>query len=187
MIRRADVRDVPAMAEIINTCAEYGQMLHRSLQALYENVRDFHVVEQEGEVVGVCGLKVVWANLAEVYSLAVKNHCRGQGLGGKLVRRCVEDARDLSIRRIMSLTYEQRFFERLGFMVVDRQQLPLKVWSECLRCPKNQACDEIAMILELPDVADVKAPAPQAPERYVMPVTLTLGRKHATAMADPRT
>ncbi|MCC7406999.1 MAG: GNAT family N-acetyltransferase, partial [Phycisphaeraceae bacterium] len=95
MIRRADVRDVPAFARIINDCAEYGLMLHRSLSFLYEHVRDFYVAvddQDPAKVQGVCGLLVIWANLAEVYSLVVAQEYRGRGVGKKLVEAVVEDA-----------------------------------------------------------------------------------------------
>jgi len=178
LIRRATVADVPAMGKIINDCAEFGLMLPRSLSSMYENVREFHVAEDEGDtsgggrVVGVCGLSVVWANLAECCALAVEPNQRGKGLGRKLVEACVEEARVLGIRTIMTLTYERVFFEKLGFAVVDRQQLPLKVWSECVRCPKNQACDEIAMTRVLPDVPElvVARPAPPPADQYVVPI-----------------
>lgn len=185
-IRPAKVTDVSGIAEIINGYAEYGIMLHRSLTSLYENVRDYFVaVEDDGRVVGVCGLAVVWADLAEVYALAVASDQRGKRIGPKLVEHCVEEAARLGVRRLMTLTYEQRFFEQLKFEVVDRQKLPLKVWSECLRCPKNQACDEIAMIRVLDDVPQVDAPRPTAPppSRYVMPVVMSVsaGKKVLTS------
>ena len=85
------------------------------------------------------------------------DHHRGKGIGSKLVGWCIDEAKRLGIRKLMSLTYEQRFFERLGFKVVSKESLPLKVWSDCVKCPKNDACDEIAMVLELADV-----PAPWA-------------------------
>lgn len=172
-IRRATVADVPAMGRIINDCAEFGLMLPRSRSSLYENVREFHVAEDgEGQVVGVCGLSVVWANLAECCALAVEPSQRGKGLGRRLVDACVEEARVLGIRTIMTLTYERVFFEKLGFAVVDRQNLPLKVWSECVRCPKNQACDEIAMTRVLEDVPElvVARPAPPPADQYVVPI-----------------
>lgn len=178
LIRRADVRDMAAAGKIVNDCAERGQMLHRSMSFLYEHVRDFFVAEESGNVVGVCGLTVVWADLAEVYALAVEESQRGKGLGRKLVERCVDEARVLQVRRIMSLTYEKAFFERCGFGVIDRQQLPLKVWSECLRCAKNQACDEIAMMYVIDDLPQVAEPTESAlpADAYVVPVTVTIGK-----------
>lgn len=179
MIRRAKIADVPAMGRIINDAAEFGLMLPKSLAVLYENVREFHVVEDEatGEVVGVCGLSVIWAGLAEVVSLAVSPSQRGKGLGKRLVEACLEEAKALGVKRVMSLTYEQKFFDRLGFAAVDRQELPLKVWADCVRCPKNEACDEIAMIKVFDDVPE-PAGAPVAPTtaqgaRFEVPVVIT--------------
>ncbi len=172
MIRHAVTRDVPAMGKIINDCAEYGQMLHRSQSYLYEHVREFHVAEHRDQVVGVCGLGIVWANLAEVYALAVIPPARGRGWGKHLVHACIDEARKLGIRKLMTLTYEDRFFSACGFETLDREKLPLKVWSDCVRCSKNQACDEIAMIRVLEDVADVAPEQPPVTERVDVPVTL---------------
>jgi len=171
-IRRATVADVPAMARIINNEAEQGLMLPRSLSVLYEDIREFHVCEVAGGVVGVCGLSIVWANMAEVAALAVAPEHRGKGLGKALVQACLDEAAALGIRRVMTLTYERVFFEKLGFTVLDRQQLPLKVWSECVRCPKNQHCDEIAMVRVLEHVPEVEAPTPALPAAhdYIVPI-----------------
>jgi amino-acid N-acetyltransferase len=155
-VRPARVGDVQAMAAIINDYAEQGKMLHRSHADLYESLRDFQVAEMDGRVVGICGLRIMWSNLAECYALAVANEARGHGVGKRLVLSTVDEAEQLGIRRVFALTYEQQFFERCGFRVVDRhQELPLKVWGECARCPKNQACDEIAVVrdLDVPDLA----------------------------------
>ncbi|MEM9414236.1 MAG: GNAT family N-acetyltransferase [Planctomycetota bacterium] len=131
-------------------------------------------LETRSVIVGVCGLSVVWANLAECASLAVDPEYRGHGIGRKLVEVCLQDARDLGIRKVMTLTYEQAFFERCGFSVIDRMQLPLKVWSECVRCPKKQACDEIAMVREFEDVPEVAGmKPPPKPLDYEVPVVLT--------------
>ena len=174
MIRHATVQDVPALGKMINDCAEYGLMLHRSQSFLYEHVREFHVALEGDVVVGVCGLRIVWASLAEVYALAIDPTHRRQGWGKRLVDACVDEARQLSIRRLMTLTYEMDFFKGCGFDVVDRQQLPLKVWSDCVGCSKNQACDEIAMVHILEDVPEVTAPRPASQEvdAYEAPVTL---------------
>jgi amino-acid N-acetyltransferase len=113
-----------------------------------------------------------------VRSLAVDDKYRGRGVGSHLVRWCVDEARRLRIRKLMSLTYEQRFFERLGFAVVEKETLPLKVWSDCVRCPKNENCDEIAMVLTLPDVPAPElpdaAPTPRGVSIPVLPTSATL-------------
>lgn len=170
MIRRASIHDVPEVGRIINDAAEFGLMLHRSQSYLYEHVRDFCVAELDGKVVGVCGLNIVWANLAEIYALAVDRTHRGKGLGGKLVEACVEEATQLGIARLMTLTYEKSFFDRLQFTVIDRQDLPLKVWSQCVHCLKNHACDEIAMIRVLieSETSAIDIPIPE--DEYDVPI-----------------
>jgi amino-acid N-acetyltransferase len=174
MIRPAAIADVPAMGRIINDAAEFGLMLPKSAAVLYENLREFVVAIEGDRVVGVCGLSIIWADLAEVVSLAVEVSQRGKGLGKRLVEACINDARRLGIRRVMSLTYEQNFFEKLGFRVVDRQELPLKVWADCVRCPKNEACDEIAMIRVLEEVPMQKLDfSPPRGANLTPPVVLT--------------
>ncbi len=173
-LRRARVDDVPEIGAIINDAAEFGLMLPKSWSQLYENVREFVVaVDPDDDVVGVCGLSIIWADLAEVVSLAVMRKYRGRGLGRKLVEAVLDEARALKIRRVMSLTYEQAFFEKLGFAVLDRQKLPLKVWADCVRCPKNEACDEIAMIKVFDDVPEPPVPPPSPPSSFEPPVVLT--------------
>lgn len=171
-LRDAHVADVPAMASVLNDYAERGLMLHRSQSELYDRVRDFRVAAAEGRILGVAGLRVMWANLAEVYALAVAPDARGAGLGRKLVGAAIELARALGIRRVFALTYERAFFERCGFEVVDRRTLPLKVWGECVRCPKHEACDEIAMVYTLDDVPEAGGPlTPTARARsYDVPI-----------------
>jgi amino-acid N-acetyltransferase len=171
MLRPATVYDVPRIQEIINSHAELGKMLFKSLAQLFEDLRDFAVVEQDGQVVGCCAVTIIWADLAEVRSLAVDGRFIGRGIGRQLVEWCVEEARRLHIRKLMSLTYEQRFFEKLGFDVVPKESLPLKVWSDCVRCPKREGCDEIAMVRVLHDVPIVELPAaPPTPRGVSIPV-----------------
>lgn len=163
MIRPATIHDVPRMQEIINSHAELGKMLFKSLAELYEGLRDFAVFEIETprgrQVVGCCALTIIWADLAEVRALAVDDTRRGMGVGRQLVEWCMAEARRLGIRKLMSLTYEQKFFGKFGFVTVPKETLPLKVWSDCVKCAKNANCDEIAMVLELTDVPLISAPA----------------------------
>ncbi len=158
MIRFATIHDVPEIQRIVNSHAELGKMLFKSYAELYENLRAFAVFERDGKVVGCVALGLIWADLAEVRSLAVDDNYRGQGIGKALVQWCIADARRLEIRKLMSLTYEKTFFEKLGFKVVEKDTLPLKVWSDCVKCPKNDNCDEIAMVHELADVKVIDAP-----------------------------
>ncbi len=172
MIRNATIHDVPRMQAVINSHAELGKMLFKSYAQLYENLRDFAVFEAEGEIIGCAGLAIIWADLAEVRSLAVDERFRGRGIGTRLVQWCIEEGRRLGIRKIMSLTYEKHFFEKLGFEVVEKETLPLKVWSDCVKCPKNDNCDEIAMVRVLHDLPVVAThmEAPPTPRGVSIPV-----------------
>jgi len=143
------VGDVPAMQRLINYFAERNEMLPRSLSELYENVRDHVVAEVDGEVVGCCALHVTWSDLAEIKSLAVQEEQRGIGLGKRLVNACLEEGKSLGIPRVFVLTYIPDYFRRFGFRQVEKAELPQKVWSECIRCPKFPDCGEVGMLLDL--------------------------------------
>lgn len=160
LLRRARVIDVVPMQRLINRFAEREEMLSRALHELYEDIRDFHLIEEAGEIVGTAAVHVNWANLAEIKSVAVAAHCQRKGYGRMLVEACIEDARTLGVSTLFCLTYRPDFFGALGFQVVDRSTLPRKVWSECVRCPKFTNCTEIAMTLQ---VHDEPIPAPTDP------------------------
>lgn len=162
MIRNARIRDVPAIQAIINSHAERGKMLFKNYAQLYEDLRDFAVYDMgtpaEPKVVGCVGLTIIWADLAEVRSLAVDTAHIGKGIGKQLVNWTIDEARRMEVRRIFALTYEDVFFKKLGFEVVQKETLPLKVWTDCVRCPKRDNCDEIAVVKVLEDVAILSAP-----------------------------
>jgi amino-acid N-acetyltransferase len=188
MIRTATVKDVPQIARLIAQFAERGKMLFRSHAELYETVRDFVVCEQPGPtgvmaIVGVCALEIVWADLAEVKSLAVDPAFQGKGIGKQLVKATTEEARRLQIQRVFALTYEQAFFEKLGFAVVDKSALPLKVWSACIKCPKRDGCDEIAVVKTMFDKPALEEgnPDDQAGLRYDVPTPLVQLGSHRVA------
>ena len=171
MIRPATIHDVPRIQEIINSHAELGKMLFKSYAQLYEDLRDFGVCEVDGDVIGCAALTIIWADLAEIRSLAVDERFRGRGVGRSLVEWTVSEARRLGIRRLFALTYEQGFFEKLGFEVVQKDTLPLKVWSDCVRCPKREGCDEIAVVRVLADVEAPRLPsATPTPHGVSIPV-----------------
>jgi len=121
-------------------------MLFRSMADIYENLQSFSVAESDGKVVGCCSLQIIWSDLAEIKSLAVDKEKTGSGVGKMLVGNAVELAGRLGISRIFALTLRPDFFEKMGFEVVEKETLPMKVWSDCAKCPKQQNCDEIAVI-----------------------------------------
>ena len=150
MIRKAKIMDVRAMQLLINQYADTGQMLPRSLNELYEQLRDFHVYEENGSLIGVCALHVSWDGLAEIRSLAVRQDRMKQGIGFELVRHCLTEAAQLQVERVFVLTYQDGFFRKLGFVDVDKKELPHKIWTDCLNCVKFPDCDESALIITIP-------------------------------------
>jgi amino-acid N-acetyltransferase len=147
VIRPARMSDVPGICELVNYYAERGRMLHRSMESLYDSLREFMVaVNDQGKVVGCVAVDIFWADLAEIRSLAVAQEVRGQGLGAMLVEAAAKDAQRVEIRKLFALTYEKNFFLRAKFEVIERDMLPEKVWRECIACPKVDCCDEIAMM-----------------------------------------
>jgi len=149
MIRKARISDVGALQKLINGFADRGDMLHRSLNDIYENLRDYFLVEMDGRTVACCALHVNWSDLAEVKALAVADDAQGQGWGRRLVNCCLDEARDLGIPRVFALTYKPEFFEKMGFTRVDKDDLPRKIWSECINCPKYPDCGEEALVREV--------------------------------------
>jgi amino-acid N-acetyltransferase len=149
LLRKAKMADAPAIQRLITLFASRDEMLHRSLGEIYENIRNFFVVEEEGVIVACGALQISWGNLAEVKSLAVAEAHQGRGHGKRIVLACLEEGRTLGLATIFALTYKPLFFEKLGFRVVDKATLPHKVWNECIRCPKFPDCGEIAVVLDL--------------------------------------
>ena len=141
--------DAPAIQRLITLFASRDEMLHRSLGEVYENIRNFFVVEEEGVIVACGALQISWGNLAEVKSLAVAEAHQGRGHGKRIVLACLAEGQALGLTTVFALTYKPLFFEKLGFRVVDKATLPHKVWTECIRCPKFPDCGEIAVVLDL--------------------------------------
>jgi amino-acid N-acetyltransferase len=146
--RKAILRDVEIIHSMVNDYANDGKMLPRSLSSLYENIRDFLVAEEDGQLLGAGALHVLWDNLAEVRTVAVRAGHMHNGIGKRLVAGLLEDAQTLGISRVFTLTYQQAFFESCGFYVIDKETLPQKVWTDCLNCPKFPKCDEICMAVD---------------------------------------
>lgn len=144
-IRDAQIQDVKRIHELINGYAELDRMLFASMSDIYEKLLMFVVAEEDGQVIGCCALGVLWENLAEIKSLAVDESQFGKGIGRELVNGCLEKARKLGLRKVFTLTLEPIFFEKLGFVRVRRDALPMKVWSDCTNCSKQDHCDEIAL------------------------------------------
>jgi amino-acid N-acetyltransferase len=147
--RNAKIADAKAIYSLINSYAEEDKMLFRSMADIYENLQSFTVAELNGRVVGCCALQVIWSDLAEIKSLAVDQENTQKGIGSALAAAAAEQAAKLGAERVFALTLYPDFFVKQGFEVIQKDKLPMKVWSDCAKCPKQQNCDEIAVIKEI--------------------------------------
>lgn len=148
-IRRANVSDVKKIQKLVNYYAKREKMLPRSLNELYENIRDFFIYAEGKNIYGCCALHVDWEDLSEIKSLAVAPSRTGRGIGGRLLEHCMKEAKALRVKKVFALTYIPAFFEPLGFKIVAKKELPHKIWSECIKCMYFPGCKEIAMMKEI--------------------------------------
>ena len=148
-VEKAKVTDAILMHRLVNYFADKGEMLPRALSEIYENIRDYFVVRDEEQTVGCIALHVNWIDLAEIKSLAVDETRQNAGIGSLLLDACLSEAKELGIPAIFCLTRRPEFFQKHGFHLIDKMELPRKVWAECYRCPKFPDCDEVALIRHL--------------------------------------
>lgn len=149
MLRKARIEDVPHIRQLVNYYAQQQIMLPRALGELYETIRDFFVIEKNGNIIACGAMHVTWENYGEILSLAVSPEERKKGYGAMILDACIKEAAELGVKHLATLTYAQGFFEKYGFEVVDKTVLPHRLWSMCIKCPRFPDCDEIAMLKEL--------------------------------------
>ena len=149
MIRKANIKDIKSIYELINFYAKKDLMLPRSISDLYDDIRDFFVCEESGAVIGCCALHISWDDLAEIRSLVVDESKQRHGIGKQLVQACLDEAKEMLIKRVFVLTFVPEHFEKFGFTRINKSDLPRKVWGECISCVKFPDCSEIPMIKEL--------------------------------------
>ena len=148
-IRQAEPQDVQQMVRIISHYAAQGLMLPRSVNALAAAIEYYVVADADGEIVGCGGLQQYTDDSAEIYGLATAPAGHPPGTGRAIVEALIERARGESINKLFALTLAPGFFSKMGFKNVEHRDLPLKVWKDCVACPKFGNCDEIAMLLQL--------------------------------------
>ena len=146
MIRTAKIGDINQIQDLINFFAKKDLMLPRSLNELYENLRDFWVFEERRKILGCSALHISWDDLAEIKCLAVAKDKQRKGLGEKLILTCLNEAKQLGARRIFVLTYKPEFFKKFGFKRIKNSDLPHKIWAECINCCKFPNCQEVALL-----------------------------------------
>jgi amino-acid N-acetyltransferase len=145
-VRKAGMGDIAPLLQLINDYAAKGIMLPRTEFEMSENIRDFSVIYSGGELIGCGALHFYSPIMGEVRSLAVDPAWKSHGIGRRMVEALVAEARQFSLDAVFAFTYVADFFRKMGFQEVERGELPLKAWKDCLRCPKFQCCDEIAVV-----------------------------------------
>lgn len=148
-IRDAKVTDVPYIHALISSYAQLDRMLFRSHADIYENLQQFKVAIDSNTPIACCALQVVWKDLAEIKSIAVDKSFAGKGIGRELIAAHLAQASNLGLKKVFTLTLEPGFFEKIGFKIITKDKLPMKVWSDCARCSKQDHCDETAMIYSI--------------------------------------
>ena len=149
IIRKAKISDIGTIFELVNDFAKQGLMLPKSQIDLYESIRDFFVVEIDNKVVACGALKVFLDDLAEIRSLATNKDFQKMGLGKMITQKLLDDAKELGIKKVFTLSYQVDFFKKQGFTLIKKEELPQKIWRDCYKCPKFPNCDENALIIEV--------------------------------------
>jgi len=151
ILREARLSDAPSIEALQAPWVEAGELLPRSRYDLCRHIREYHVaVAPDGGLIGCVALKLYSLDLAELAALAVQTEWQGRGVGRRLCEAAIAEARSLAVAEVFALTRQPLFFARLGFFPAERSHFPLKVWADCARCPRQDACDEVAVVLPLP-------------------------------------
>ena len=146
--RKPNFGDIEDIFTLINDYAAEGIMLSKSRSTLYETIREMIVaVDENDKVIGGGALHVTWNEMAEVRSMAVNRDYTRHGIGAEIVKQLIEEGKSFGVKQFFTLTYKPGFFQTLGFRTITKDELPHKIWRECIDCPKFPNCDEIAMIL----------------------------------------
>ncbi|MEA3254129.1 MAG: N-acetyltransferase [Chloroflexota bacterium] len=145
-VEKATIADAAAIQQMVNGFADQGEMLPRALSDIYEHIRDYFVLRNAKQMVGCVALHITWSDLAEIRSLAVEAKNQKRRVGSLLVQACLDEASELGIPTVFCLTRKPDFFQKNDFHLVDKMELPQKIWAECYRCPKFPNCDEVALV-----------------------------------------
>ncbi|GIN90446.1 N-acetyltransferase [Siminovitchia terrae] len=146
-VRKAVLKDIDRVYELVNQYADEELLLPRTRESLIINIQSIFVAEEGEEVLGVACLAVLGQDMAEIRSLAVDGKAQGRGIGKILVEKIVGETKKLGISKLISLTYQVAFFKKCGFDIIQKKEMPQKVWTDCIHCPKFPACDEVAMAI----------------------------------------
>ncbi len=144
------LRDITKMIDLVEPEVASGIILARSEDEIATNIRSYTLVFDKEELIGFSALHIHTATLAEIRSLIIAQNYRGQGVGAKLIDHLVQEAQTLGVQKVLSLTYQQQFFEKLGFVEIPKESLPEhKIWADCIKCKHFPICNEVSLIKNL--------------------------------------
>ena len=148
--KKASLSDIVSMQELVLPEVESGVILERSSDEIATNIRSYILAYFNNELAGFCALHIHTASLAEIRSLIVKDDFRGKNIGTNLVSQSIEEAKTLGLQKVLSLTYQQSFFEKLGFIEIPKESLPEhKIWADCIKCIHFPVCNEVSLVYKL--------------------------------------
>lgn len=149
-LTKANLSDIPNMQNLVIPEVEAGIILARSSDEIATNIRSYIIAREENEIVGFCALHIHTPELAEIRSLIVKESKRGMGIGQSLIAKAMQEAEALGIKKVLTLTYKQSFFEKLGFVEIPKESIPEhKIWADCIKCKHFPICNEVSLIKTL--------------------------------------
>ena len=148
--RKATLKDIALMQELVLPEVEAGVILERSSDEIATNIRSYRLAYSLNQLVGFCALHIHTSSLAEIRSLIVKDNFRGQKIGENLIHKSIDEAQALGLQKLLSLTYKQSFFEKLGFVEIPKESIPEhKIWADCIKCKHFPICNEVSLIKNL--------------------------------------
>ncbi|EGR1226177.1 argininosuccinate lyase [Vibrio parahaemolyticus] len=148
-VRPARLTDIETLEGMVAYWANMGENLPRSRNELVRDIGSFAVAEHHGEVTGCASLYVYDSGLAEIRSLGIEAGWQGQGQGSAIVNYLVDKARQMAIKKVFVLTRTPEFFMKQSFLPTSKSLLPEKVLKDCDQCPRQHACDEVALEINL--------------------------------------
>jgi amino-acid N-acetyltransferase len=149
-IDKPTLNDTEQIKAIIDEFAKKKDILPRSIENIAEKIREFVVIRDGSDIVAISSLRIYYPRLAEVRTIAVKENYQGRGFAKKLIEYEIQEAKELHIERVFALTFQLKFFEKMGFKMINKKQLPQKkIWEDCVKCPFFPDCKEEAVIREL--------------------------------------
>ncbi|MBS4068945.1 MAG: N-acetyltransferase [Sulfurimonas sp.] len=149
-LTKANLSDIESMQKLVIPEVEAGVILARSSDEIATNIRSYIIAREDGEIVGFCALHIHTPTLAEIRSLIVKESKRGMGIGQSLIDEAMQEAKVLGLKKVLTLTYKQSFFEKLGFIEIPKESIPEhKIWADCIKCKHFPICNEVSLIKTL--------------------------------------